>query len=159
MCSYLSKEEDECSQAMKQAFKETLEKRASYYEQMKTIAHAYSSKREPLSYSTKLLEAGVINVINKNKSLAEPFSDMVDEAFLHFRSDLTPCLDSFFHQENDDVNNELLQREDIEDEQSDDIQSFDPSHAFSGYAATSTLISTILADTGLSQKIRLLNLK
>ena len=46
VCSYLSKEEDECSQAMKQAFKETLEKRASYYEQMKTIAHAYSSKRE-----------------------------------------------------------------------------------------------------------------
>ena len=46
MCSYLSKEEDECSQAMKQAFKETLEKGGSYYEQMKTIAHAYSSKRE-----------------------------------------------------------------------------------------------------------------
>ena len=32
MCSYLSKEEDERSQAMKQAFKETLEKGASYYE-------------------------------------------------------------------------------------------------------------------------------
>ena len=46
ICSYLSKEEDECSQAMKQAFKETLEKGGSYYEQMKTIAHAYSSKRE-----------------------------------------------------------------------------------------------------------------
>ena len=46
ICSYLSKEEDECSQAMKQAFKETLEKRAGYYEPMKTIAHAYSSKRE-----------------------------------------------------------------------------------------------------------------
>ena len=44
--SYLSKEEDECSQAVKQAFRETLEKGASYYEQMKTIAHAYSSKRE-----------------------------------------------------------------------------------------------------------------
>ena len=29
-----------------QAFKEVLEKGASYYEQMKTIAHAYSSKRE-----------------------------------------------------------------------------------------------------------------
>ena len=125
MCSYLSKEEDECSQAMKQAFKETLEKGASYYEQMKIIAHAYSSKREPLSYSAKLLEAGVINVINKNKSLAEPFSDMVDEAFLHFRSDLTPCLDPFLHQENDDVNNKLLLREDIEDEQSDHIRSSD----------------------------------
>ena len=46
ICSYLSKEEDECSQAVKQAFRETIEKGASYYEQMKTIAHAYSSKRE-----------------------------------------------------------------------------------------------------------------
>ena len=46
MCSYLSKEEDECSQAMKQALKETLESGASYYEQMKSVAHAYSSKRE-----------------------------------------------------------------------------------------------------------------
>ena len=40
---------------------------------------------EPLSYSAKLLEAGVINVFNENKNLAEPFSDMVNEAFLHFR--------------------------------------------------------------------------
>ena len=31
---------------MKQKFKETLEKGDSYYEQMKTIAHAYSLKRE-----------------------------------------------------------------------------------------------------------------
>ena len=42
MCSYLSKEEHECLQVMKQAFKETLEKGPSYYEQMKTIVHAYS---------------------------------------------------------------------------------------------------------------------
>ena len=41
MCNYLSKEEDECLQAMKQALKEALEKGASYYEQMKAIAHAY----------------------------------------------------------------------------------------------------------------------
>ena len=46
MCSYLSKEEGECSQAMKQEFKDTLEKGDNYYEQMKTIAHAYSSERE-----------------------------------------------------------------------------------------------------------------
>ena len=45
MCSYLSKQEDECSQAMKQALKEFLEKGAGSYEQMKSVAHAYSSKR------------------------------------------------------------------------------------------------------------------
>ena len=48
MCSYLSKEEDECSQEMKQAFKETIESGASYYEQMNSVAHAYSFKKRML---------------------------------------------------------------------------------------------------------------
>ena len=30
MCSYLSKQEDECSQAMKQVFKESLEMKSAY---------------------------------------------------------------------------------------------------------------------------------
>ena len=46
MCSCLSKQEDKCSKAMKQAFKESLEKGARSYEQMKSLAHAYASKRE-----------------------------------------------------------------------------------------------------------------
>ena len=46
MCSYLSKQEDECSQAMKQAFKESLERGAGSYEQMKSVVHAHVSKRE-----------------------------------------------------------------------------------------------------------------
>ena len=47
MCSYLSKQEGKCSEAMKQqAFKESLEKGAESYEQMKSVTHAYSSKRE-----------------------------------------------------------------------------------------------------------------
>ena len=44
MCSCLSKQEDECSEAMKQAFKESLEKGIGSYEQMKPLAHAYASK-------------------------------------------------------------------------------------------------------------------
>ena len=46
MCNYLLKQEDECSEAMKQAFKESLEKGAGSYEQMKSVTHAYASKRE-----------------------------------------------------------------------------------------------------------------
>ena len=46
MCSYLSKQEDECSQATKQAFKESLEGGTRSYEQMKSAAHAYVSMRE-----------------------------------------------------------------------------------------------------------------
>ena len=46
MCSHLSKQEDECSESMKQAFKESLQKEAGSYEQMKSVAHAYASKCE-----------------------------------------------------------------------------------------------------------------
>ena len=46
MYSYQSMEEGEYLQDIKQAFKETLEKGASYHEQMKTIDHAYLSKME-----------------------------------------------------------------------------------------------------------------
>ena len=46
MHRYLSKQEDECSQAMKQTFKESLERGAGSYEQMKSVVHAYVSKRE-----------------------------------------------------------------------------------------------------------------
>ena len=42
MCSYLSKHENEYSQAMKQAFKESLERVAGSYEQMKSVAHESS---------------------------------------------------------------------------------------------------------------------
>ena len=46
MCNYLLKQEDECSEVMKQAFKELLEKGAGSYEQMKSVAHVYASKSE-----------------------------------------------------------------------------------------------------------------
>ena len=41
ICSYLSEQEDECSQAMKQDLKEPLEKIAGSNGQMKSVAHAY----------------------------------------------------------------------------------------------------------------------
>ena len=46
MCSYMLKQEDECSQAMKQAVKESAESQLDSYQQMNTVAHAYATKRE-----------------------------------------------------------------------------------------------------------------
>ena len=46
MCAYLSKSEDESSEAMKQAAKEAIKKNLSSYEQMKAIYRAYMTKRE-----------------------------------------------------------------------------------------------------------------
>ena len=41
LCSYLWKQDDECSQAIKKAFKEPLERDTESYEQMKSVTHAY----------------------------------------------------------------------------------------------------------------------
>ena len=46
MCAYLSKTEDECSHAMKQALHEAYENRKDMYNQMRAIANAYNKKRE-----------------------------------------------------------------------------------------------------------------
>ena len=46
MCAYLSKSENECSVAMKQALRDAFEKELNNYEQMKSVANAYINKRE-----------------------------------------------------------------------------------------------------------------
>ena len=46
MCAYLSKSEDECSHAMKQAVKGAFEKKFDNYNQKNLIAHLYINRRE-----------------------------------------------------------------------------------------------------------------
>ena len=45
MCAYLSKTENEYSHAMNQAFNEAMTSKLANYDQMKSIAQAYSMKR------------------------------------------------------------------------------------------------------------------
>ena len=46
MCDYLSKSENECSVAMKQAVRDAFEKELNSHEQMKSVTNAYINKRE-----------------------------------------------------------------------------------------------------------------
>ena len=46
MCAYLSKSESECSVAMKQAVQDAFKKELDNYEQMESVANAYTNKRE-----------------------------------------------------------------------------------------------------------------
>ena len=46
MCAYSSKSEDESSEATKQAVKDAVTTNKSSYEQIKSVARAYSTKRE-----------------------------------------------------------------------------------------------------------------
>ena len=50
---------------------------------------------QPSSYSSKLSETAVIEVINNNKSLVEPYSYLVNDAFQNYRSDICPSWDPF----------------------------------------------------------------
>ena len=46
LCTYLSKSEDECPYAMKQAAEDSFEKKLDNYSQMKLTAHSYTNRRE-----------------------------------------------------------------------------------------------------------------
>ena len=46
MCVYLSKTEDSCSNAIKQALTESIDRRQNNFDQMRVIAHAYTSNQE-----------------------------------------------------------------------------------------------------------------
>ena len=56
------------------------------------------------SYFEKLQEPGVLDVINRNKAMMEPFSDVVDEALLNLQSNL----DDFPQQESDKNQEEIV---------------------------------------------------
>ena len=58
------------------------------------------------TYFGKLQEPGVMDIIDRNKAIMEPFGEIVDQALSNLRSDVTN-LDSFSQQENDEVQAEL----------------------------------------------------
>ena len=58
------------------------------------------------SYQVKLLEPGVINIINRNKATVEPFSELVDQALLGVHSDIHSH-DGFPQQENDEFHEQM----------------------------------------------------
>ena len=71
----------------------------------------------PPTYASKLSEPGVIDLVNQNYSLVEPFATIVDNAFLRLSSDIDNIMRPYGQQENDKVNDYLT--EDIEDSESE----------------------------------------
>ena len=116
-----------------------------------------SKVAQPSSYSSKLREPGVIEVINNNKSLVEPLNDLVNDAFLNYRSDISPSWDPFSQQGNDDVANELSEINEQTEISGQDIDNRN-NQAYSE-AVSSQLQATILSDSEINSKIRSLNLK
>ena len=109
------------------------------------------------SYSSKLSQPGVIEVINNNKSLVEPYSDLVNDAFLDYRSDISPSWDPFSQQEYDDVENELSEINEQTEISGQDIDN--RNNQTYSEAVSSQLQGTIISDSEINSIIRSLNLK
>ena len=111
------------------------------------------------SYSSKLSEPGALEIGNSNKSLVEPYSDLVNATFLNYRADITSSWDPFSQQKNEDVENELCEIElndqteiSCPDEENQNDENYSET-------VSSELHTTILSDSEIDSKIRSLNLK
>ena len=112
---------------------------------------------QPPSYSSKLNKPGVLDTVNYSKSLVEPYGDLIDAAFLNYRSDIMPSWNPFSHQENENVENELHEtelNEQTEIDCSDETQS-----SLIYPEGSSHFHIPILSDDEINSKIRSLNLK
>ena len=104
------------------------------------------------SYVEKLQEAGVIDVINRNKLVFEPYGDLVEAALLSLRTNLASNQDSYSNQGNDQVE-ELLNT-------ANDLASEDPADdSIILNDAIPASAPTVMSDDELNVKIGTLNQK
>ena len=114
---------------------------------------------EPPSYFAKLNEPGVIDIINFNKALTEPFSDLVDEAFLHFRTELTSNFDSYAQQENDETEQDQFESSIQVDNSTNGDHEIDGNTQTQNAEIRNNSMANILHDDEINAKIRSLNFK
>ena len=109
------------------------------------------------TYFVKLQEPGVMDIINRNKTIMEPFGEIVDQALSNLRSDVTNP-DSFSQHENDEVQAEVAAviNDMLEDESftADAVLLDDSSLNIPSYTAP-----VLIPDNEISSKIRSLNRK
>ena len=110
----------------------------------------------PPTYASKLSEPGVIDLVNQNYSLVEPFATIVDNAFLRLSSDIDNIMDPYDQQENDEVNYYLT--EDIDDSES---EAFETMGAHSAVGNNNLMFNKLPAipDKIINDNIRSLNMK
>ena len=60
-------------------------------------------------YFLKLQQPGVLDVVNRNRHIMEPYSDIVDDPFVNLCENIRSAGDLFSQQENDEVDDELIE--------------------------------------------------
>ena len=108
------------------------------------------------TYSEKLQELGVIDIVNRNKQIFEPFGDLVESALLNLRTNLSSNQDSHGVQENDEVVDILLQTANtLTSEGSEDPA--EDAVILNDTCIPSSTTPIVMTDDELNAKIRLLN--
>ena len=106
------------------------------------------------TYHEKLQEPGVLDVVNRNKQIFEPYGDLVDSALLNLRASRN-SQDAFAEQENDEVQEQLLS-------DTNDLESEDPSNNAIILEDTNSVAMNarvLLSDDEINAKVRSLNSK
>ena len=101
------------------------------------------------TYSEKLLEPTVIEIVNRNRKACEPFEDAVDEAFIDFIAN-PRGMNPQAEQENEDVGDEIIANATISDETDNNNK-----ETFCGTQVTP--VTPLISDEALGEKIRSLN--
>ena len=105
------------------------------------------------TYNEKLHEPGILEVVNRNKLIFEPYGDLVDTALLNIRADLLHNSDAYSHQENDQV--EALLNVQVESDCDEDPTN---DAVILGDTVPNNTPS-VIPDNELNEKIRSLNSK
>ena len=101
------------------------------------------------TYTEKLSFPGVLQIVNENKRICEPYADAVDEAFIQF-SNNPRGLDPEAEQENDDIEEEIRQNINNNDNEIDNNITL---------GSSESIIEPFISDEALSEMIRSLNTK
>ena len=102
------------------------------------------------TYTSKLIEQHVLEVVNRNNLIIEPNGDIVDSAFSVYKIDHPHNMDSFAQQENEKTNEELELNnvQEVNEETSSSDCNIDPSVSGS---------SSVPADSDVNSNIPSLN--
>ncbi|XP_066910247.1 uncharacterized protein [Clytia hemisphaerica] len=109
--------------------------------------------QEHNSYTQKLFEPGVVEMIERNRALIQPYSGLVDDALVRFRTDITLNMNDFEQQENDETNAELESNTANNNDESDDEANEDTVP----FRAAIPMESILLPDNEINTRIRSLN--
>ncbi|XP_066912801.1 uncharacterized protein [Clytia hemisphaerica] len=109
--------------------------------------------QEHNSYTQKLCEPGVVEMIERNRALIQPYSGLVDDALVRFRTDITLNMNDFEQQENDETNAELESNTANNNDESDDEANEDTVP----FRAAIPMESILLPDNEINTRIRSLN--